>query len=333
MTNEMHEAWHQATEYLENVLPQGDYDTWVKPVVYSHHDNSAVFLSVPNTLIKNWLDNHYMKTIMTGALSKASGHIVTINVIVGEVKELPASRDTYHSTFSLLNPKYTFELFVQGTGNQLAYNAATIFAIKPDDACNPLYIYAGAGLGKSHLLNAIGHTIQTTMPDKVICYCTAEKFMYEFVHHLRHKKMDQFRNYFHNVDVLLMDDIQFMLGRSGTQEEFLLAFNALHEASKHIVITSDRPIKELDFTDKRLASRLSCGLITEIYPPDYETKVAMIIKKVETLNMAIPEDVINFLASSDTNDIRELEGMLNKLVAYSSMQGVPIDMNMAKNNL
>jgi chromosomal replication initiator protein len=237
------------------------------------------------------------------------------------------------SNFTSLNSKYTFDLFVSGTGNQFAYAAAMAVATNPANTYNPLFIYGGVGLGKSHLLNAIGHTIRNTSPDLNVCYCSAEKFMYEMVNALRQKRMEQFRSRFRNLDVLLVDDIQFISGKVGTQEEFFHTFNALYDMQKQIVITSDKFPREISDLEERLRSRFEWGLIADIQPPDLETKIAILKKKCEITKIKLPEDVIYFLASSDTRNIRELEGMLIRLGAYSSLQSIPITLEMAKENL
>jgi len=343
----MLEAWQQATENLEKVLSEGDFGTWIKPVLYSHHDNSTVFLSVPNSFIKEWLEDHYLK-VLTGALSVTSGHTVNLNFIVRDDDDQPqvqteefitkgqqeqSATKSFEAVFTPLNPKYTFDLFVSGTGNQFAHAAAMAVANNPADTYNPLFIYGGVGLGKSHLLNSIGHIIRANAPDTNVCYCSAEKFMYEMVNHLRLKKMDLFRSRFRNVDVLLIDDIQFISGKTGTQEEFFYTFNALHDAHKQIVITSDKFPREISDLEERLRSRFEWGLIADIQPPDIETKIAILKKKSEITNVRLPEDVYYFLASSDTRNIRELEGMLIRLGAFSSLQNIPITLSMAKDSL
>ncbi|HBA73679.1 MAG: chromosomal replication initiation protein DnaA [Geobacteraceae bacterium GWC2_55_20] len=344
----MFEAWQQATENIENLLSEGDYVTWIKPVRYSHHQGSSVYLSVPNSFVKEWLEDHYLK-IVTDALSAASGQTVTLDFIIRDDEEQqPISENLIiqssnepaatqialpEPVFTNLNPKYTFDLFVSGTGNQFAHAAAMAVANNPADTYNPLFIYGGVGLGKSHLLNSIGHTIRANSPESNVCYCSAEKFMYEMVNHLRLKKMDLFRNRFRNVDVLLIDDIQFISGKTGTQEEFFYTFNALHDSHKQIVITSDKFPREISDLEERLRSRFEWGLIADIQPPDVETKIAILKKKSEITRIKLPDDVYYFLASSDTRNIRELEGMLIRLGAFSSLQNIPITLEMAKENL
>ena len=344
----MVDAWQQATENIEKVLSEADFAAWIKPVQYSHHDGNVVVLSVPNSFIKEWLEDHYLK-VLTGALSATSGFPVSLNFIIRADEEHqpyisedfivkneaePVSVNApFQQVFTPLNQKYTFDLFVSGTGNQFAHAAAMAVAHNPADTYNPLFIYGGVGLGKSHLLNAIGHTIRENSPELNVCYCSAEKFMYEMVNHLRLKKMDVFRNRFRTVDVLLVDDIQFISGKTGTQEEFFHTFNALHDAHKQIVITSDKFPREISDLEERLRSRFEWGLIADIQPPDVETKIAILKKKSEVTRVFFPEDVYYFLASSDTRNIRELEGMLIRLGAFSSLQNIPVTLEMAKENL
>jgi chromosomal replication initiator protein len=346
----MLEAWQQATENIEKVMSEADFATWIKPVHYSHQDGTSIFLTVPNSFTKEWLEDHYLK-VLTGALTATAGYAVTLNFNVrldeehqpyisedfitkSEIESPPQIKQVFEQIFTPLNPKYTFDQFVSGSGNQFAHAAATAVANNPADTYNPLFIYGGVGLGKSHLLNSIGHTVRKQCPDMNVCYCSAEKFMYEMVNHIRLKKMEVFRNRFRNVDVLLVDDIQFISGNKvATQEEFFHTFNALYDARKQIVITSDKFPREIPDLEDRLRSRFEWGLIADIQPPDVETKMAILKKKSECTKVFFPEDVYYFLASSDTKNVRELEGMLIRLGAFSSLQNVPITLEMAKENL
>lgn len=346
----MLEAWQQAVENLERVLSERDFTTWIKPIRFSHNENESVYLSVPTLFFKEWLEEHHQKSLVD-ALSKTAGKNISIIftlrehdaeaeamqpedlIIKGHEESEQVRNPSLESTFTPLNSKYTFELFVSGTGNQFAHAAAMAVANNPADTYNPLFIYGGVGLGKSHLLNAIGHTIRSTSPELKVCYCSAEKFMYEMVNALRQKRMEQFRTRFRNLDVLLIDDIQFISGKVGTQEEFFHTFNALYDLHKQIVITSDKFPREILDLEERLRSRFEWGLIADIQPPDVETKIAILKKKSQITGIRLPEDVIYFLAASDTRNIRELEGMLIRLGAYSSLQGVPITLDMAKETL
>ncbi len=347
----MQEIWQKTTDNLEKVLSERDFSTWIKPVSFSRSESDTVYLSVPTSFFKEWLEDHYL-TVLTSAISVAAGKKVSIEFLISEnepdhiplvpeeimTKGLPDPVESKNSSvqdisFTPLNHKYTFDLFVSGTGNQFAHAAAVAVANNPAATYNPLFIYGGVGLGKSHLLNAIGHTIHTSSPELNVCYCSAEKFMYEMVNALRQKKMDQFRARFRTIDVLLVDDIQFISGKVGTQEEFFHTFNALYDMHKQIVITSDKFPREISDLEERLRSRFEWGLIADIQAPDVETKIAILKKKSEITRINLPDDVTYFLASSDTKNIRELEGMLIRLGAYSSLQNIPITLEMAKESL
>ncbi len=346
----MHAIWNKTTENLGRVLSERDFSTWIQPVNFNHFENDTVFLSVPTSFFKEWLEDHY-HAVLSSALSVAAGKNVSIEFIVNESensdntllpeevisKGIPEVIETKNSvneiSFTPLNNKYTFDLFVSGTGNQFAHAAAMAVANNPADTYNPLFIYGGVGLGKSHLLNAIGHNIRANSPELNVCYCSAEKFMYEMVNALRQKKMEHFRARFRTIDVLLVDDIQFISGKVGTQEEFFHTFNALYDMHKQIVITSDKFPREISDLEERLRSRFEWGLIADIQPPDVETKIAILKKKSEITKIRLPDDVTYFLASSDTKNIRELEGMLIRLGAYSSLQNVPITIEMARESL
>lgn len=346
----MQAIWQKTTENLGKVLSERDFSTWIKPVNFNYTENDTVYLSVPTSFFKEWLEDHYL-TVLSSALSVAAGKNMSIEFIINEneadnivllpediiTRGLPDLIETKNSlqdiSFTPLNHKYTFDLFVSGTGNQFAHAAAMAVANNPADTYNPLFIYGGVGLGKSHLLNAIGHTIRATSPELNVCYCSAEKFMYEMVNSLRHKRMENFRARFRTIDVLLIDDIQFISGKVGTQEEFFHTFNALYDMHKQIVITSDKFPREISDLEERLRSRFEWGLIADIQPPDVETKIAILKKKSEITKIRLPDDVTYFLASSDTKNIRELEGMLIRLGAYSSLQNIPITLDMARESL
>jgi chromosomal replication initiator protein len=220
-----------------------------------------------------------------------------------------------------LNPRYTFETFVIGSGNQFAHAAAQAVSQSPSKAYNPLFIYSGVGMGKTHLIQAIGHEVKRRDPNSVICYISSEKFTNEMINSLRYDKMRAFRDKFRNVDVLLIDDIQFLAQKERTQEEFFHTFNSLHQSMKQIVVASDRPPKELAEIENRLRSRFEWGLIADIQPPDLETKVAILQKMAELEHVKLPADVALYIASNIRSNVRELEGALIRLVAHSSLMG------------
>jgi chromosomal replication initiator protein len=229
-----------------------------------------------------------------------------------------------------LNPRYTFDAFVIGSGNQFAHAACQAVAERPSKAYNPLFLYGGVGMGKTHLMQAIGHEVKRRLPQAAICYVSSEKFTNDMINSLRYDKMTSFRDKFRNVDVLLIDDIQFLTGKERTQEEFFHTFNALHESMKQIVIASDRSPKELAEIEDRLRSRFEWGLIADIQPPDLETKVAILQKKAEQEKVTLPTDVALYVASNIRSNVRELEGALIRLVAHSSLIGAEITLPYAQ---
>jgi chromosomal replication initiator protein len=234
------------------------------------------------------------------------------------------------STAAQLNSRYTFDNFVIGSGNQFAHAACQAVAERPSKAYNPLFLYGGVGMGKTHLMQAIGHEVKRRMPQAAICYVSSEKFTNDMINSLRYDKMTSFRDKFRNVDVLLIDDIQFLTGKERTQEEFFHTFNALHESMKQIVIASDRSPKELAEIEDRLRSRFEWGLIADIQPPDLETKVAILQKKAEQEKVTLPTDVALYVASNIRSNVRELEGALIRLVAHSSLIGAEITLPYAQ---
>ncbi|MCL2659080.1 MAG: chromosomal replication initiator protein DnaA [Acidobacteriaceae bacterium] len=254
------------------------------------------------------------------------------------MRGVPSSPSPEQSRFdwnvaSNLNPRYQFDSFVVGNGNQFASAAAQAVAERPSKAYNPLFLYGGVGMGKTHLMHAIGHDVKRRQPHASICYVSGEKFTNEMIDSVRYQKMTSFRDRFRNVDVLLIDDIQFLAGKERTQEEFFHTFNALHESTKQIVIASDRPPKELQEFEDRLRSRFEWGLMVDIQPPDLETKVAILQKKAESEQTRLPSDVAMFIASNVRTNVRELEGALVRLIAWCSMQGVEISLPVAQSCL
>lgn len=344
----MQTIWNQTTTNLQKVISPQNFANWIEPIQFSHADGQCLYLTVPNQFFKEWLEDNYVDLI-NSALSVTSDKNLQPTFVIQD-KELEIQLVETENQAQLqpesvkkeapqlkeqtpLNPRYTFDQFVSGAGNQFAHAAAMAVASNPAITYNPLFIYGGVGLGKSHLLNAVGHHILAQDSDARVCYCSTEKFMHEMVNCIKLNKMDDFRERYRSIDVLLIDDIQFINGKERTQVEFFHTFNALYEARKQIVITSDKFPREIPNLEDRLRSRFEWGLIADIQPPDMETKIAILKKKAEINKIKLPDDVAYFLATSDTRNIRELEGMLIRLGAYSSLQHIPITLAMAKNNL
>jgi len=345
----MEEIWLEAQSNIEKVLTPQTFNTWIRPIKFLSSSNYLIELGVPNKFIQEWVVEKYMVMIQE-AVSSITDAKYQIKFKISESAEqsktdggpLKTKTDNFqtdmekhhHSDFaSNLNPKYTFENFVCGASNQFAHAAAQSVANNPATSYNPLFIYGGVGLGKTHLLIAIGNHIIHANKKARVCYYTSEKFMNELINCLRYNKMDQFRNKFRSMDVLLIDDVQFIAGKERTQEEFFHTFNSLHESHKQIVVTSDKFPKDMPGLEERLRSRFEWGLIADIQPPDIETKVAILKKKADLDMIKLPDDVALFLASSSTTNVRELEGMLIRLGAFSSLTGNEISLAMAQDVL
>jgi len=343
--------WLRILDALEKKINRHSYDTWLKPTKYSHSSGGVLFVRVPTVefrhvgdkyadLIQEAIDNLGLEyqdvQFVTPEDDPAatpvrhdgglSPHPVPAVAAVG----LPSQARFDWDSAAQLNPRYTFDAFVIGSGNQFAHAACQAVAERPSKAYNPLFLYGGVGMGKTHLMQAIGHEIKRSLPQAAICYVSSEKFTNEMINSLRYDKMTSFRDKFRNVDVLLIDDIQFLAQKERTQEEFFHTFNALHESLKQIVIASDRPPKELAEIEDRLRSRFEWGLIADIQPPDLETKVAILQKKAEQEKVTLPTDVALYIASNIRSNVRELEGALIRLVAHSSLIGADITLPYAQ---
>ena len=337
-------VWQEALAHIQGKVPKQVYDTWFMPINIERLEDLSAQIGVPNKFFGDWLGQHY-GPLLSEAISKARGGGETTITFV--VSQKPATRPSEGATSTLsvkppigmrpkrgiqLNPKYTFKNFVVGAGNQFAHAACMAVAEQPAKAYNPLFIYGGVGLGKTHLLNAIAnHVAERT--DLRIAYLTTEQFTNEVINSIRYDKMMDLRKRYRHIDMLMIDDIQFLAGKERTQEEFFHTFNALYEAHKQIVLSSDRFPKEMPDIEERLRSRFEWGLIADLQPPDVETRIAILRKKSEDEGVTLPEDVIHFLATNMKNNIRELEGSLVRLVAYASLTGQTITLDMAKNVL
>ena len=333
--------WKICLSKIADKVGANAYELWFKPIKILHLKDKILTLEIPNRFFKDWIEDfhptvigdvmegilNYPVTVKYRTAEKEDANVKRMDTRLENRKARLASRGIY------LNPKYTFSTFVVGPSNQFAHAAAMKVGEKPGVAYNPLFIYGGVGLGKTHLINAIGNAIVDKNLAEVVTYISAEQFTNEVISSLRHGKMGEFKEKFRNVDVLLIDDIQFISGKTTTQEEFFHTFNSLYEKQKQIVISSDRPpIDIADITD-RLRSRFSMGLIADIQPPEIETKMAILYKKAEIERMTIPEDVAYFIATSVKSNIRELEGCLIKLCAHAALTGMPIDINLTRSVL
>ncbi len=333
--------WDEALEYIQQKVPKQVFDTWFLPVQFDKVENSTIYLGVPNKFFGEWLDTHYGALLAEAVAIAGGGEPLTVAFIVREKTaaspiELPSVAQGGKGQVPpkprrgiLLNPKYTFRNFVVGAGNQFAHAACMAVAEQPGQTYNPLFIYGGVGLGKTHLLNAIGNHV-AEQRDLRIAYLTTEQFTNEVINSIRYDKMMDLRKRYRHIDMLMIDDIQFLVGKERTQEEFFHTFNALYEGHKQIVLSSDRFPKDMPDIEERLRSRFEWGLIADLQPPDVETRIAILRKKSEDEGIKLPEDVIQFLSTTMKSNIRELEGSLVRLGAYASLTGQVISLDLAK---
>lgn len=338
------EMWAATLKIIREKISKPSFETWLKDTTAVKLEQNTFIIGVPNDFIKDWLENHYI-VLITEALYELTGAELNIKfTIPGQTTDeanqeqkhatnKQTTKHTYENTETMLNPKYTFETFVIGAGNRFAHAAALAVAESPAKSYNPLFIYGGVGLGKTHLMHAIGHYILEHNPGTNVLYLSSEKFTNEFINAIMDNKTASFRNKYRNVDILLIDDIQFLAGKEQTQEEFFHTFNALHEENKQIIISSDRPPKEIPTLEDRLRSRFEWGLITDITPPDLETRIAILSKKAKADGLDIPNEVMLYIANQIDTNIRELEGALIRVVAYSSLVNKDIDAQLAADAL
>ena len=335
----MGELWEEALRQLREMIGKQSFDTWIKPIHFVSLTNGGISLEVPNKFFRDWLTEHYLDQIIE-VLKSLLQHKVKISVTVDNRPQTSFRPETFarkddrnHSKAQRsanLIPKYTFENFVVGASNQFAHAASLAVANQPGDHYNPLFVYGGVGLGKTHLANAIGHRTAANRPGLKVFYLSSESFMNELIGSLRRDKMDEFKTKFRNVDLLIIDDVQFIAGKERTQEEFFHTFNSLYDSHKQIVITSDKFPKEIPGLEDRLRNRFEWGLIADIQPPDMETRVAILQKKAEVELIQLPHDVAIFLASNIDSNVRELEGSLTRLGAFVSLTKNAISVDLAK---
>ncbi len=328
-------SWDKAMEKIKENLSVPTLETWFRPVECANETEDRIVLKVPSELVKEWLETKYISLIKS-AIEEVKKHPVEIDFIVEE-RKIPQLPKIKVGDITL-NKNYTFENFVVGSGNRLAYAASMAVAKNPGKAYNPLYIYGGVGLGKTHLLQAIAHHILKNFPELKIIYTTTEKFTNEVIYAIQNaqnnrKLMDQFHRQYRTVDVLLIDDVQFLAGKERTQEEFFHTFNALHDAGKQVVLTSDCPPKEIATLQERLTTRFEWGLVADIQPPDFETRVAILKKKAELEGIRVGDDVLFYIAQHIYSNIRELEGALVRLVATASLANEEITLEFTKRAL
>ena len=340
------EKWEEILQYVkkEHELSDISFDTWLKPLeVYSVEEN-LIYILVPSEQIGiSYLNKKYYLALRV-AIAEILGIEYDIKFILPEdAKKIrsvnskgPKTPEPEVSKRSNLNPNYTFDTFVVGSNNRFAQSASLAVAESPGEAYNPLYIYGGPGLGKTHLMHSIGHFILKKNPSAKVLYVTSEEFTNEVIESIRSgnaSAMNKFREKYRTIDVLMIDDVQFIIGKESTQEEFFHTFNALHSAGKQIILTSDKPPKDMETLEERIRSRFEWGLMADIGAPDYETRMAILRRKVESDDMVLSDDILNYIANNIKSNIRELEGALNKLLAYSNLEKTDITMDIAKKEL
>jgi chromosomal replication initiator protein len=338
-------VWDDVLGRIETKVNRYSYFTWFRPTSFIADTGNTIQVKVADPMVVDWLSKHYAG-VLQEALAEVGRPGAQLEFIdesatpapaaVPEIPEpagdepapVPAAID-----LAGLSPRYSFDTFIVGASNQFAHAACRAVAEAPSRSYNPLFLYGGVGLGKTHLMHAIGHYVLTHSPGLKLTYISAERFMNEVINAIRYDRILEFRERYRGVDVLLVDDIQFIVGKERTQTEFFHTFNALHDAQKQIVVTSDALPKEIPTLEERLRSRFEWGLIADIQPPDLEMKVAIIRKKAEAETVAVPNDVALFIAGTVKSNIRELEGRLNRVIAFSSLTGKPLSVELARETL
>ncbi|AGK99630.1 chromosomal replication initiator protein DnaA [Desulfoscipio gibsoniae] len=333
-SNNINSIWKKTISKIKNKLTPQSYSTWINTMQPIAIKNNIFYIGVPDQFSKDWLNNNYA-LLFSEIISDITNDKTTVQFILED--EMHQSNTNSGLTeelsdlkYSILNPRYNFENYVVGNNNRFAHAACLAVAESPAKGYNPLFIYGGVGLGKTHLMHAIGHYArQHNSNDYIVAYVTSEKFTNDLISAIREEKTVEFKNKYRSIDILLIDDIQFLAGKEATQEEFFHTFNTLYEANKQIIISSDRPPKEIPTLEDRLRSRFEWGLITDIQPPDYETRIAILQKKAKLENLTVSDEVITFIADRIHSNIRELEGALIRVTAYNSLNNEIIDKDKA----
>ena len=343
MSSIINEKWPDILSYMKDEFDISDvsYRTWLEPISIFKVTDEKLYIMVPDEFFRNYMNKKYQKLFkvaveeITG--SRVDPEFITKEDMNGEesLKKEEKKPEVESSVIeeANLNPKYTFSSFVVGNSNKMAHAASVAVAESPGDIYKILYLYGGVGLGKTHLMHAVAHYILKNNPKAKVLYNTCETFMNDYIESIQNKKAAEFRKKYRNLDVLLIDDIQFMAGKESTQEEFFHTFNSLYERNKQIIITSDKTPKEIDDLEERLRSRFEGGLVVDIQPPDFETRMAILRKKEEMDNLNIDDEVIKYIAENITSNIRELEGALTRIVAKSRLENIDIGIDMARNIL
>jgi chromosomal replication initiator protein len=329
-------SWDKILQHMERRVNPHSFTTWFRPTRQQGVENGKLLIKVPNRMFRKKLSETY-GSLLEAVLSEVGMAETRVEFLCDEPEAPPPpsplvrqSRLDFDAVDHQLNPRYTFDSFVVGNSNQFAHAASLAVAEQPSKSYNPLYLYGGVGMGKTHLMHAIGHTIKKRNPSLRLTYVSAEKFTNEVITSLRFDRMISFRDRYRNVDVLLVDDIQFIAGKERTVEEFFHTFNALYELRKQIVLSSDCPPKEISAIEERLRSRFEWGLIADIQPPDLETKIAILQKKAESERVQVPDEVAEFIARSIKSNVRELEGALTRLLAYASLTSAALNLSTAQ---
>ncbi len=344
------QVWRAALGELQVALSPANFETWLRDTHLVEVDEQRFRIAVPNAFAKDWLEGRY-RALISQTLARVVGYSVQVEFVIAAGDEVVAAAaatavqpvrveptrvgagEGAAAGASYLNPRYTFSNFIVGSANRLAHAASLSVAERPGHAYNPLFLYGGVGLGKTHLMHAIGNAVAGKFPRKRVVYATSEKFTNEFITSIQQGRIDEFRARYRRIDLLLIDDIQFIADKERTQEEFFHTFNAIHEDGKQIVLSSDRPPKAILTLEERLRSRFEWGLIADLTAPDLETRIAILRAKAEEQGSAISSDVVEFVARKVVSNIRELEGALNRVVAYASMGAVPVSIDLAQSVL